>query len=282
MVAALKPTRSRGGCTGSRPFVEVLCCLLLGIGRVVVAAEPPPPTAPAGSLAELPVRGLSAAIAEAGHIEVPAANPRELLSIAATQASRWTEGAYDVWHLTGGVTIRQGQTEAEANEAVVWIEQPPPVLAPAEASTGPPLRTVLVRLAGTVSVQTFNPEKTAGPETATIRDDRWAGRFWIIRDPQLTFDSIVPASGRPAVYEAPVDPRAAPADGVLLVSASQTETGEEIVAKGRELSRPSSLSLEQLLLPLPSRWWPAGGFGPFPDRACRWQCSGSRVRPVGK
>ena len=230
MVAALKTTRSRGGCTGSWPFVEVLCWLLLGIGRAVAAAEPPAPTAPAGGLAELPVKGLAAAIAEAGHIEVPAANPRELLSIEATQASRWTEGSYDVWHLTGGVTIRQGKTEAKANEAVVWIEQPPPVSASGEEPTGPPLRTVLVRLAGTVSVRTFNDDMSAGPETATIRDDRWAGRFWIIRDPQLTFDSIVPASGRPAVYEAPADPRASPADGVLLVSANQAETVEEIAA----------------------------------------------------
>ena len=128
VVSAPKLTRTHGRWLRGGPAGGVLCYLLLALATAVAAAEPPPPTAPAGSLAELPVRGLAAAIAEAGRIEVPAANPRELLSIEATQASRWTEGSYDVWHLTGGVTIRQGQTEAEANEAVVWIEQPPPVL----------------------------------------------------------------------------------------------------------------------------------------------------------
>jgi len=206
----------------------VLCCLLVTLNAAVAAAEPPPPTAPAGSLAELPVRGLAAAIAEAGRIEVPAANPRELLSVEATQASRWTEGSYDVWHLTGGVTIRQGQTEAEANEAVVWIEQPPPVLVTSDEPTGPPLRTVLARLAGTVRVRTIADGEAAGTEAASLRDDRWAGRFWVIRDPQLTFDSIVPASGRPAVYEAPADLPAATPDGPRLVSTEQPEEVEEI------------------------------------------------------
>ena len=66
-------------------------------------AQLPAPHNSSGVLASLPARGLAAAIAEAGQIEVPAANPQELLNITATQASRWTEGSYEVWHLTGGV-----------------------------------------------------------------------------------------------------------------------------------------------------------------------------------
>ena len=77
----------------------------------------PGETATAGALASLPARGLAAAIAEAGRIEVPSVDPRETVSIRAAQASRWTEGSYDVWHLTGGVRIEQGSTEAGGRRA---------------------------------------------------------------------------------------------------------------------------------------------------------------------
>jgi hypothetical protein len=102
-------------------------CLLAAAWAVAAAAAPPgdvmPPEASAGALAALPARGLAAAIAEAGRVEVPSVDPAERVTIEATQAARWTEGVYDVWHLTGGVRIVQGATEAAAHEAVIWIEQ---------------------------------------------------------------------------------------------------------------------------------------------------------------
>ena len=135
----------------------------------------PGETATAGALASLPARGLAAAIAEAGRIEVPSVDPRETVSIRAAQASRWTEGSYDVWHLTGGVRIEQGSTEATAHEAVIWIEQESSIgraAATAEGAAGPgdvaaagggsdgiaggphsPVRGMLVRMAGNVTVQ---------------------------------------------------------------------------------------------------------------------------------
>jgi hypothetical protein len=88
------------------------------------AAQPvAAPESAAGALAALPARGLAAAIAEAGSIEVPSVDPSESILLRAAQAARWTEGSYDVWHLTGGVRIEQGPTVAESHEAVVWIEQ---------------------------------------------------------------------------------------------------------------------------------------------------------------
>ena len=98
----------------------------------------------------------AAAIAEAGRIEVPSVDSREQVTVAATQASRWTEGSYDVWHLTGGVRISQGGTEATAHEAVVWIEQDPggsPVAGTGDEQDGPPVRSLLVRMAGDVTVR---------------------------------------------------------------------------------------------------------------------------------
>ncbi|MGI9177492.1 MAG: hypothetical protein ACR2IT_06510, partial [Pirellulales bacterium] len=168
------------------------------------------PEASAGALVSLPARGLAAAIAEAGRIEVPAADPAEPLTVRATQAARWTEGAYEVWHLTGGVTIVQGSTEAAAHEAVVWIEQPSPtdadtVRSEDNSQPAPRVRSMLVRMAGDVTVTSG----AAGDAAAgTVRGPRWAGRFWTLRDPRLDFASVVGTTGTPPLYEQPAEPPA--------------------------------------------------------------------------
>ena len=46
----------------------------------------------------------------------------EPVMISAKAASRWREGAYEVWHLRGTASLRQGSTLATASEAVLWIE----------------------------------------------------------------------------------------------------------------------------------------------------------------
>ena len=185
-----------------------------GVAPSAIAAEGiVTPEASAGSLATLPARGLAAAIAEAGRIEVPAADPSEPLAVKATQAARWTEGAYDVWHLTGGVRISQGSTEATAHEAVVWIEQPPAAEGDEAPPAEPRVRSMLVRMAGDVRVSS----RAAGDaEAATVRGPRWAGRFWTLRDPRLDFASVVSTAGTPPIYDAPADapPPAAPLTGV--------------------------------------------------------------------
>jgi len=160
-------------------------------------------SATAGALAALPARGLAAAIAEAGRIEVPSVDAREPVTVTATQASRWTEGSYDVWHLTGGVRISQGGTEAAAHEAVVWIEQEPPTPPPTdeEDDRSPLVRSMLVRMAGDVSVRS----DASADATTSIRGPRWTGRFWMQREPTLRFSSVVPAAGMPPIYEAPAD-----------------------------------------------------------------------------
>ena len=61
------------------------------------------------------------------------------------------------------------------------------------------IRTVVVRMAGDVKLQ------CGGDANAQVRGSRWAGRFWIVEDPELDFASVVPASGKPAVYDAPAD-----------------------------------------------------------------------------
>ena len=173
-----------------------------------VAVQPLKETATAGALASLPARGLAAAIAEAGRIEVPSADPREQATINATQAARWTEGSYDVWHLTGGVRITQGAMEAVAHEAVVWIEQEPAASIDSESgdeeeTQRPAVRSMLVRMAGNVSVRSGTA--TADAAATTVRGPRWTGRFWMQAEPTLEFASIVPTAGTPPIYDAPAD-----------------------------------------------------------------------------
>ncbi|MFM7412632.1 MAG: hypothetical protein ACKO6E_05435, partial [Planctomycetota bacterium] len=167
------------------------------------------PEASAGALAGVPARGLAAAIAEAGRIEVPSADPSEPVTVAATQAARWTEGAYDVWHLTGGVRIVQGSTEASAHEAVVWIEQAPSAERSAEEPGAEPrVRSMLVRMSGDVKIAS-----RAEQSAATVRGPRWTGRFWTLRDPQLEFASVVGSAAPPPLYEEPAAAAAIAAGG---------------------------------------------------------------------
>jgi hypothetical protein len=202
------------GCA-RRPWIILAVVGLMASGAA--AQSPPAPTsqlmvpgASAGRLALLPARGLAATIAEAGRIEVPAVDPAERLGIKATQAAQWTEGAYDVWHLTGGVRIAQGTTEATAHEAVVWIEQEAvPDEAADQSEPTPRVRGVLVRMAGNVRVGTTAGDGSAtepnDAPAATVRGEDWAGRFWTVRDPTLDFASVVASPGAPPVYDGPSD-----------------------------------------------------------------------------
>ena len=255
----VRPRGSRG-----RAGSAVALTLLLAVAAAPSGGQSVPDPAPAaGVLAAVPARGLAAAIAEAGRIEVPAVDAREAITIHATQAARWTEGSYDVWHLTGGVRIEQGATRAAAHEAVVWIEQDPGPAPPADDADGapvPPLRGLLVRMAGDVRVESGD---MAGG--STIRGPQWTGRFWTHRDPTLAFGSIVPAAGAPAVYQRPSDrvvetvPVDAGAGDVTLAQYSEfgAPAPPQVAAvPGRRLR-----AFPRSSVPLAIRWFPspAGG-----------------------
>ncbi len=199
-------------------------------------------TATAGALAALPARGLAAAIAEAGRIEVPSTDPSEPLSIRATQAARWTEGSYDVWHLTGGMRIAQGATEVSAHEAVVWIEKAAALELATDSAAVPSVRTIIVRMAGDVHLQ------SGGEATTQLRGPRWAGRFWITRDPALDFASVVPAAGTPPVYDAASDVLLLPA-----VDGTVTEGPDESPIEKAQYSEFGAAALPQVTVATPAR-----------------------------
>jgi hypothetical protein len=212
--------------------------------------RPPPLGAPAGALAELPARGLAAAIAEAGRIEVPAVDPAERITITATQAARWTEGDYEVWHLTGGATIEQGGTRAHAHEAVVWIDRAPGD----ESSSEPHVRSMLVRMAGDVRVTSQTADKAGA---SSVRGPRWAGRFWYLRDPTLDFASVVPSAGPPPLYEAAPTVAAAAGDDPPIQQTQFSEFGAPLTPPvaaepaGRRLR-----AFPRSSVPLNVKWYP--------------------------
>jgi hypothetical protein len=80
--------------------------------------------------------------ASADDIQVAASTTHQPITIAADSCTRWREGVYDVWHLTGNVYLNQGLTYARGPEAVLWIDsrpledQPTKVIAYFEAGDG--------------------------------------------------------------------------------------------------------------------------------------------------
>ena len=217
--------------------------------------EPLDPVASAGRLAALPARGLAAAIAEAGRIEVPPVEPTERLSIRATQAARWTEGSYDVWHLTGGVRIAQGSTEATAHEAVVWIDQEAVPL-DSSAADGPLGRGLLVRMSGNVTVRSH------GAAAATVQAPSWAARFRTIREPELDFASVVPGTGGRPVYEPPAGGPPEAAEESPVEQAQFSEFGAPTPPPVSAASATRRLrAFPRSSVPLAVKWFPSPSGG---------------------
>lgn len=78
--------------------------------------------APAAVLAAL----VLCAAPAAGQVELPRTDAVHPITVSAERGSRWTEGAYEVWVLEGGVRIGQGPSVAQSREAVVWIARNSP------------------------------------------------------------------------------------------------------------------------------------------------------------
>ena len=244
----------------SRAAPPIECVILLviascigGVARAAPLPDPVVPGASAGALAGVPARGLAAAIAEAGKIEVPAVDPRQPLAVRATQAARWTEGSYDVWHLTGGVTITQGATDARSHEAVVWIDR--------EGADAPTPRSVLVRMAGDVRV------RTSDESAVVVRGPSWAGRFWTLAEPTLDFASVTGGPAAPPVYDGPAagSSNAAPSGLVRDGSATGVEPVQfsEFGAPATPQVAPAAPATRRLRAfprsstPLAIRWFPS-------------------------
>lgn len=80
-----------------------------------------------------------------GEVYLPRPMGDPAIAVEAGFASRWQEGSYQVWHLTGGCTFSQDDNRVTADEAIVWVETPTDnkigkVIVYAEATLSPAVR----------------------------------------------------------------------------------------------------------------------------------------------
>ena len=105
-------------------------------------------------------------------IHLPTIPTEAAVSIEATEASRWQQGAYTVWHLSGNVQLGQGKIAWHGTEAIVWVEQP--------ASFDQPTK-LIVYLEGTaeqpVKIELLASEESSSP-IARQQTPQWFGRLY--------------------------------------------------------------------------------------------------------
>ncbi len=70
------------------------------------------------------VATLVAASTTLGEVFLPRPADDPAIAIAAQAATKWQEGTYEVWHLSGGCSFAQGDNTVQASEAIVWVEPP--------------------------------------------------------------------------------------------------------------------------------------------------------------
>ena len=148
-----------------------------------------------------------------GEVEAPLADIQAPIRISAAQSSRWREGEYDVWLLSGGCRIQQGQIDARAEEAVLWVTR------------GDPLAKIPSKIIAYLETDVLidfqhqrPPHKRTGRRADTVQDTRWLGRFHTLS--QVHFD----------VQEEPTE-AAAPAFFQRGVAALQAEWTAESVGQ---------------------------------------------------
>lgn len=106
-------------------------------------------------------------------VSFPRPDDSTSISVGSQHITRWKEGAYEILHLRGDVSIDQSPIRATANEAILWVEAP-------NDDVGKQHK-VIVYLEGNVVIDLAR----AGPDHATtgassdrIVDQQWLGRFF--------------------------------------------------------------------------------------------------------
>lgn len=104
-------------------------------------------------------------------VEIPFGDPTQPIAIRANGANHWRQGSYEVWVLRGAVQIKQAATEANADEAVLWIDR-------AEAYSGRPSK-IIAYLEGQPLRISLEPGRATamGSRPRQLLDRTWLGRF---------------------------------------------------------------------------------------------------------
>lgn len=138
-----------------------------------------------------------AARSRAVDIELPYADPQAPLWVHADHGTKWTEGGYQVWHLSGNVQLRQGSVSASSRQAIVWLDA-------ADRESGIQNK-VLIYLEGGVAVdhaRVGTVHRLTGESAESIRGNTWFGRFQTTSpvDVEVTTTGPPPVT-KPAIYD---------------------------------------------------------------------------------
>jgi hypothetical protein len=137
--------------------------------------------------------------ARSAEIELPKSDAATSVVARADHATRWTEGAYEVWLLEGSCAVKHGRTLARASQAVLWIDRK------CEEPDGP--IKVIAYLDGQVVVDYLDEGGLPDPE-ARVKDQQWLGRFYTRYEPEMRVPT--PAgepSLKPEIYHRAVEAR---------------------------------------------------------------------------
>lgn len=104
------------------------------------------------------------------------------------------QGAYEVWHLRGGVELRQSDVSARSREAVLWIDR-------AEPNSGAPDK-IIAYLEEDVSVEYQHggaAHAVTRRKAQTVVDKTWLGRFYSTAGIEMHLPAV---GGEPSVKPA--------------------------------------------------------------------------------
>ncbi|HWB00766.1 MAG TPA: hypothetical protein VG713_19875, partial [Pirellulales bacterium] len=134
-----------------------------------------------------------------GDVELPRPAAENAVEISAGQASRWMQGAYEVWLLSGNCTIKQGTMSTRSRDAVVWVKR--------SGDFGDRQNLVTAYLEGDVHI---DYQRAGFPYQ--LDDQTWFGEFFSTANIELRTPPPLPEPAKkPAIYdraEAKRDPRA--------------------------------------------------------------------------
>ena len=170
---------------------------------------------------------------QAQQTDFPQPSWNDHITVSADRASRWQQGSYDCWLLTGNVYLNQGPVTTRGQSAVLFVE-------PANKYTNEPTK-IIAYFEDRVALDYRYPDeigKRWGNKAAHLEDKSWFGRFYTLAPLQFR----VPQSGpepqqKPPVFErglARLDPNFARSvqQAAHLQVADEEETDQPVMTAG--------------------------------------------------
>ncbi len=187
-----RPWRPRGA--GFRLALRFIFSVLLLVSSRAVAGQEPVDNSVMAAAASDPRRM---------DVNLPEPGFRAPIVVTADSASRWDEGAYEVWLLEGNCRIAQDESSVRSREAVLWIDR--------AAATDRRRSKVIAYMEGEVILDI----RRAGRH-ARLADKSWLGRFYTGASVQVHVGQVsAPRQPVPGIYQRAMTERKREIDGAV-------------------------------------------------------------------